>query len=471
MSGSPSRLFALRLTALSGRFFRFSRPGRHPRGLLLSDRGSGTGTVIEEVRLLAGEPLDVPQRHDGLAGEVGAVAHLLGAIAVLCAGKTDQAPTYRIAVTAVGRVAEHPFYGVAPNHREEVLGAFGLAEARNLAPLQGTDDGVLVRIGEFEELLAVPILGVSVERAHALPVGSLPPEVGARQGPVHIVHDPGLPGARIFVVAGEDPGSQSLDRVRLVQEKEHEPCRIDLPLRIHQRSSFPLSLLRDPACPPVLPTNRTVHECASTIKNHRTRSRRRRWCAAWCPRTRPRGGGAGDTSSQAGVPGRRTCPPRAAVPDRRCASRRATPATWRGRRASSLQVTASTPSAAPPVGSSWDPLCGGSTSSSAQPQLDGGTSCNTTWTFSRWASPTRPRMSVIPATNSSFCSGVRPANHSTCTTTIEAVLLLRDDGPIATEETNYPSHQVESSSLRCRRPVRCRQGEDCSRPLVTHSGD
>src|SRR5215207_8741989 len=119
MSGSPSRLFALRLTALSGRFFRFSRPGRHPGGFLLGDRRPGTGTMIEEVRLLAGEPLDVPQRHDGLAGEIGDVAHLLGAISPLCDRKTDQAPTYRFAVTTVGRVAEQHLYTEYQKHHEE----------------------------------------------------------------------------------------------------------------------------------------------------------------------------------------------------------------------------------------------------------------------------------------------------------------------------------------------------------------
>src|SRR5215207_4826799 len=74
MSGSPFPFVLSFLTALSGRFFGLSRPDRHPGGLLLGDRWPRTGPVIEEVRLLAGEPLNVPQRHDGLVGKVSTVA-------------------------------------------------------------------------------------------------------------------------------------------------------------------------------------------------------------------------------------------------------------------------------------------------------------------------------------------------------------------------------------------------------------
>src|SRR5215218_387263 len=199
--------------------------------------------VVEELRAFAGQPLDVSQGHDRFFGEVLTVAHLLSGVAVLCAGEAYELPTYGVPVAAVGRVAEHPFYGVAPYYGEEILRA--LAEAGDLAPLQGADDGVLVRLRELEDLLAVPLTGVGVERAHALPVSPLPPEVGARQGPVYVVHDPRLSGARVFFVSGDDPGRQGLNRIRLVQEKERKP-RLVVPLGIFHclpPSRFPQGIL------------------------------------------------------------------------------------------------------------------------------------------------------------------------------------------------------------------------------------
>src|SRR5215207_6441896 len=276
MSGSPFPFVFSFLTALSGRFFRLSRPGRHSGGLLLGDGWPRTGPVIEEVRLLAGEPLNVPQGHDGLVGKVGTVVHLLSTIAVLCAGEPEEAPTHGVAVAAVGRVAEHPFYGVTPYHGEEVLGA--LAETGDLTPLERADDSVLVLLRKLEELLTVPLLGVSVERAHPLPVGPLPPEVGSGQGSVYVVHDPRLSGARVFFVAGYDPGRQSLDRVRLVQEKEHEPRRIDFPVRVHNAPPFRYRFYASRLVPDAPHLREPFinaparSKCACTIKNRRRRS-------------------------------------------------------------------------------------------------------------------------------------------------------------------------------------------------------
>src|ERR687889_631385 len=175
--------------------------------------------MVEEVWAFASQPLDVSQGHDRFFREVLTVAHLLGGVAVLRAGEAYELPTYGVPVAAVGRVAEHPFYNVAPYHSEEILRA--LAEAGDLAPLQGADDGVLIRLGELEELLAGPLTGVGVERAHAFSVGPLPPEVGTGQSPVYVVHAPRLSGTRVFFVAGDDPGRQGLDRIHLVQEEEH----------------------------------------------------------------------------------------------------------------------------------------------------------------------------------------------------------------------------------------------------------
>src|ERR687889_225235 len=151
--------------------------------------------MVEEVWAFASQPLDVSQGHDRFFREVLTVAHLLGGVAVLRAGKAYELPTYDVPVAPVGRVAEHPFYNVAPYHGEKVLRA--LAEPGDLAPLQGADDGVLIRLGELEELLTVPLTGVGVERAHAFPVGPLPPEVGTGQSPVFLSTPPpplGHPG-------------------------------------------------------------------------------------------------------------------------------------------------------------------------------------------------------------------------------------------------------------------------------------
>jgi hypothetical protein len=121
---------------------------------------------------------------------------------------------------------------------------------------------------------------------------------------------------------------------------------------------------------------------------------------------------------------------------------------------SPLPYAVSIPAAASPVGSSRDPSCGVSTSSPARPQFDGGTSCSTTWTFSCSAPPIRFRASVISATSASFCSGLRPANHSTCTTTIDPVLLLRDDGPAVPMQQSLP----EVQNIRARGPGQARCG-------------
>src|SRR5215207_6112579 len=250
--------------------------------------------MVEEVWAFASQPLDVSQGHDRFFREVLTVAHLLGRVAVLRAGEAYELPTYGVPVTAVGRVAEHPFYGVAPYHGEEVLRA--LAEAGDLAPLQGADDGVLVRLRELEELLAVPLTGVGVERAHALPVSRLPPEVGTGQSPVYVVHDPRLSGARVFFVAGHDPGRQGLNRIRLVQEKEREPRRVDPARSLHcvppfllppgnlkQFSSYahpPISLLWPPAHPDTIARGLTGEPVAPTNFKGVQKKEKRCWPAA-----------------------------------------------------------------------------------------------------------------------------------------------------------------------------------------------
>src|ERR671911_2154966 len=127
--------------------------------------------------------------------------------------------------------------------------------------------------------------------------------------------------------------------------------------------------------------------------------------------------------------------------------------------ASSLPSGASIPAVAFAVGPSRSFSCGGSTSAPARPQFDGGTSCSTTWTFYCWAPPMRFRVSVISATSACFCSGLRPANHSTCTTTIGPVLLLRDDASAVPTQLSL----LEMQTIRVCKPSQghCGQATGC----------